>query len=317
MLVRRYRIIVQHLSFVILMYGGRFGIQLGPAVPCFACPYVSGCGGQCYLMGLQGYIGFGLTLNELMGYQGLRALAYFLLFAFLVVMLGKLWCGFVCPFGLFQDWITWLRRKLGFPEGKFSPETLKALGPIKYILLGWLMVGPVLINLGLLHSDFYLPFCSICPGKPILPLFALETQYFAIDSTNTATLVITTLSVLIAGGTLAGIFARPRFFCTFCPLLALIHLFKPITLPHLLKDPALCHGCGTCQRGCPMDVRKIFKDGGDPDVQVSDCINCGECLGSCAAGGALCYKYAGKTLLASSPGLALGKGKAHRHGGIR
>lgn len=56
----RARYLVQHLSFVVLMYGGRFGVNLGPALPCFACPYVAGCGGYCYLMGLQTYIGFGL-----------------------------------------------------------------------------------------------------------------------------------------------------------------------------------------------------------------------------------------------------------------
>jgi polyferredoxin len=306
MVLRACRIIIQHLSFLVLMYGGRFGINLGPALPCFSCPYVSGCAGQCYLMGLQGYIGFGLTLRELWGYQGLRALVWFLVFALLVALLGKLWCGFVCPFGLLQDWITWIRRRLGIPEGKFSPETLKTLGSIKYILLGWLAVGPVLINLGVLHPDFYLPFCSICPGKPILPLFAGETQYFALDRTNPYTLGISFALVFIAGATVAGMFARPRLFCTFCPLLALIHILKPITIPRLAKDPSLCHGCGTCARGCPMDVNKVFLDEGDPDVQTSDCVNCGECLASCAAAGALSLRALGKTPLSSSPELALG-----------
>jgi polyferredoxin len=312
MYVKATRLIVQHLSCVFLMYGGRFGVSLGPAIPCFSCPYVSGCAGQCYLMGLQGYIGFGMTINELIGYEGLQALGYLLLFVFLVIMFGKLWCGFICPFGLLQDWLTMLRRFLGIPEGKFSPDTLKTLDSIKYILLGWLMVGPVLINLGLLHPDFYLPFCSICPGKPILPLFAGEGKYFSIDSTNTVTLVITFLSVFIAGGTLAGMFVRPRFFCTFCPLLALIHLLKPLTLPHLRKNPELCHGCGTCARGCPMDVEKIFRDGSDPDVQTADCVNCGDCLGSCASSGALSFKFAKKTIVSSGPVLALGKKKVRK-----
>jgi polyferredoxin len=314
MSLRRLKILLQHFFFVIFMYGGRVGIFLGSSVPCFACPYVSGCGGHCYLMGLQGYIGFGMTLNSLMGYEGMRALAYFLLFVAMVVVFGKLWCGVACPFGLLQDWITWLRRFLGIPEGKFAPGTLQILGRIKYMLLGWLMVGPVLVNLGVLHPDFYLPFCSICPGKPLLPLFAGETQYFAIDSTNTVTTVITFLCVLIAGGTVAGMFVRPRFFCTFCPLLALIHDFRPITLLVLKKEPGLCHGCGACARGCPMDVEKVYKEMGGGDVQTDDCIDCCECLASCQSEGALSLTFGGRKLVSSSPGLALGQGRVKRHG---
>jgi polyferredoxin len=265
-------------------------------------------------MGLQGYIGFGMSIQNLIGFEGLRALAYLLLFILLVALLGKLWCGFICPFGLLQDWITYLRRFLKIPEGKISPPTLKALGKIKYILLAWLMVAPVFITAGLLPGDLYLPFCSICPGKPILPLFAGEVQYFAIDKSNAVTLVVTFLSVFIAGATIAGVFLRPRLFCTFCPLLALIHILKPLNLPLLKKDTLLCHGCGTCARGCPMDVNKVYRDEGAADVQTSDCINCGECVASCPAEGSLSLRYLGKKIVASNPEMALGKRRVKIHG---
>lgn len=87
--LRAWRWLAQHLSFVILMYGGRFGISLGPAVPCFACPYVAGCGGYCYLMGLQGYIGFGMGLASLSGPHLLTALGWLAVFVLLVALLGK------------------------------------------------------------------------------------------------------------------------------------------------------------------------------------------------------------------------------------
>ncbi|MDR1037998.1 MAG: 4Fe-4S binding protein [Deltaproteobacteria bacterium] len=307
MLLRRYRLLIQHVMFIVMMYGGRFGVNLGPAVPCFACPYVYGCGGYCYLMGLQGYIGFGISAAHFWGFEGLRALGYFLLFVGLVMLLGKAWCGFVCPFGLISDWLTLLRRKLGIPAARFAPDTLRRLGSVKYILLAFCAVGPVLINLGILHRDFYVPFCQMfCPGKPLLPLFAGETRFLALDLTNWATMVATGSSLIVTGGCLAAMFVRPRFFCTFCPMLALMHLLKPLTPLALRKNPALCHGCGACQRACGMDVEKVCTERESTDVQTADCVNCGDCVAGCSADGALSLRYFGRSLVSSSAGLALG-----------
>ncbi|MDR2350643.1 MAG: 4Fe-4S binding protein [Deltaproteobacteria bacterium] len=312
MSLKSLRLLVQHASFVVLIYGGRFGVRLGPGVPCFACPYVNGCGGQCYLMGLQGYIGFGISAADFWGFEGARALFWFLVFVVLVALLGKLWCGFVCPFGLFQDWLTMLRRRLGFSGLKIAPETMAKLGIVKYVLLAWLVLGPIMINLGILHRDFYLPFCQMfCPAKPILPVFGGELRHFALDVTNLVTTIVTSTSLAVTGGTLAAMFARPRFFCVFCPLLAMIHFLKPVTLLALKKEPALCHGCGTCRRVCFMDVEKVWLEKAESDVQCVDCVNCGECVDSCSASGALRLTFAGKPLAKSSRARSLGL-KKHR-----
>jgi polyferredoxin len=264
-------------------------------------------------MGLQGYIGFGMGASNLWSYEGLRAMGCFLLFVGLVMLLGKAWCGFACPFGLISDWITMLRRRRGFPRAKITPETLPRRGPVKYVLLGFCAVGPVLINLGVLHRDFYIPFCQmLCPGKPILPLFIGETRHFAMDLTNYATVITSVGSLAVTGGCLAAMFARPRFFCTFCPMLALIHILKPVTPLALRKDPALCHGCGTCQRVCAMDVERVCTEKSLIDVQTGDCINCCDCVSACAADGALSLKYAGKPLVRSSSALALGRKKPRK-----
>ncbi|MDR1081440.1 MAG: 4Fe-4S binding protein [Deltaproteobacteria bacterium] len=320
MLLRRYRLVIQHVMFVVMMYGGRFGVKLGPALPCFACPYVAGCGGYCYLGGLQGYIGFGIAAADFWGFEGLRAIGYLLMFVGLVMLLGKAWCGFVCPFGLVSDWLTLLRRRLGIPEWKISPDTARRLGPIKYAFLAYCAAGPVLINLGILHPDFDLPFCQMfCPGKPLLPLFIGETRYSVLDLTNSATIVKTACSLAAAGGCLAAMSVRPRFFCTFCPMLALIHLLKPLTPLALRKNPALCRGCGSCQRVCGMDVERVGAEMVSGDVQTAACVNCGDCVAGCSSDGALSLKFAGKTVVSSSAGLALGirKGGKRGRGGRR
>lgn len=289
--INRLRALVQHLSFALFMYGGRLGINLGPAVPCFSCPYVTGCAGQCYLMGLQGYIGFGMKAAVASSLWLFTALGWMIVFIILVAVFGKLWCGWLCPFGLLQDWISALRRKLGVRERKFSPRTDQRLGSIKYFLLGYLVTVPPLVTAGILPPDFSLPFCSICPGKSILPLFIGETRYLALDYTNSVTLALSATLLIVTGITLVGMFFKERFFCVFCPLLALIHLLKPLTGFRLVKNISSCIGCGNCRRVCPMDIEKVYLEKTKKDVQTDACLNCFRCTEHCPSEASLGVEF--------------------------
>ena len=78
-------------SFLLLTYGGRVGIHLGFALPCFSCPYINGCGGYCFLMLFQRVGIFGLAAyDQLFTYNGLRNLMWFLVFAVLCLLFSKL-----------------------------------------------------------------------------------------------------------------------------------------------------------------------------------------------------------------------------------
>ncbi|MDR1708682.1 MAG: 4Fe-4S binding protein [Candidatus Accumulibacter sp.] len=296
--VGRWRQGVQYASFALLMYGGRLGIRLGPALPCFGCPFVPGCGGGCYLMGLQGVFGFGMNAAALAGMGLWRALGWLLVFTLLTAAFGKAWCGWVCPFGLLQDWLTALRRRLGVRERVFSAPARARLGWVKYGFLVYLAGVPPLVTLGFLPEDFYLPFCNICPGKSILPLFAGETKYLALNVDNAATLGFSLALLSATGATLVGAFFKERFFCIFCPMLALIHILKPLTALRLVKRPAACIGCGNCRRACPMDIEAVEKN--SDAVQTGECLDCARCVESCPSSGALALKFMRIPLAVSS-----------------
>jgi polyferredoxin len=300
MRLQNIRGVVQHAWFAVLMYGGRAGIHLGSALPCFACPFVPGCGGYCYLMGLQGYIGFGMSGSAIAGAGLLSALWWLALFVALVAAFGKLWCGWICPFGLIQDWASSLRRMIGARERLISSATMRRLAPIKYALLVYIAIIPPLATMGLLHEDFYLPFCNICPGKSLLPLFAGETRYLALNLDNAVSFGFTLALLAITGATIVGMFFKDRIFCVFCPMLALIHILKPLTALRLVKTPDLCVGCGNCRRVCPMGVEEVHLRRTGGDVQTGECLDCGVCAESCPCDGALGLKFLKFKLFASS-----------------
>ncbi len=300
-MVLKIRLIVQHVMFVALTYGGRVGIDLGYALPCFSCPYVRGNGGGCYLMCLQGnWRGLQMSMANWTTSLGMDALGYLGLFFLLTMLLNKSWCGWICPFGTLQDWLTCLRKRMGVSESKYKWATRDRLKPIKWILLAYLVIVPLLIAHAGLHPDFNLPFCQICPAKPLMPLFAGEVRHLAIDLTNAVTLTFTVLSVAIAGGMLVGMFFKERFFCIFCPMLPLIHLVRKISPLRYEKRVEGCVGCGNCQRVCPVDIRDVYEKKSGKDALSEDCMLCLSCAESCPEDGVLSVKLFRWTLFSSS-----------------
>jgi len=297
----RARLLAQSLSFLILTYGGRFGLNLGHALPCLSCPYVNGCGGHCFLMALQGsFWGVQAALPALAGARGLETLKMTALFILLAIPLSKLWCGWICPFGTVQDAITWTRKKMGIAEARWSWTTFDRLRAVKYILLVLLLAIPLAIaNVGL-HGDYGLPFCQICPAKPLMPLFAGNAVHLGIDTTNGITTAMTTLSMLLAGGFLAGMFFKERFFCIFCPMLALLGLLDRIGLVRFTKNVDACAGCGNCRRNCPMDIRTVREELVSRDVMTPECMACMSCASSCPHDGTLTFRWLRWRVFASS-----------------
>jgi polyferredoxin len=260
-------------------------------------------------MGLQGFIGFGMSLAALTGAMLFKSIGWLALFILLVILFGKTWCGWICPFGLIQDWLALLRKKLGIRERNFSARTRRVLAPVKYILLVYMITLPPLVTAGLLHTDFYLPFCNICPGKSLLPLFTGNFQYLSLNFSSLVSLVYSALLLVITGICLVGMFFKERFFCFFCPMLGLIHLLKPLNAMRLFKKVSACTGCGNCGKNCPMDIEEVRLERIKSDVQSGECIDCGRCTEACPSNSALSLKWFRFKLFSSSRLYAAGGNK--------
>jgi len=244
--------------------------------------------------------GFQISFAEAISVWGLRALGMFAGFFLLTIIFSKAWCGWICPFGTLQDWITFLRKKLGIRESQFSWTLRDRLKPIKYILLIFLIVIPILIGNAGLHSDFGLPFCQICPAKKLMPIFAGNFRYFAVDISNPITAFMSIVSLILTAFFFVGMFFKDRFFCLFCPLLALISLFEKFGFLGLEKKVDACTGCGNCQRVCPLNIREVHLEKKKKNVLTQDCILCLRCVESCPQAKVLSLKFFKNTIFSSS-----------------
>ncbi len=290
--ISRFRFWIQLISFFIFVYGGYLAIDFGRRVPIFSCPYVPGSPGGCYLMGAQHE--FHTSWQALLGQRGLDILKSLGIFLMFFLVLNKAWCGFVCPLGTLQDWITRFRKSLGLSFSRYDEMSFKKLKVIKYILLALL----ILIPLGISNKFFghslpegmRSPFCSICPARTILPLFNGDTSQLDVNFSSTSTMILTTLGLVITALFFVGSFVKKRFFCFFCPMSALHYIFSKIAFLRLVKDGDKCTRCGNCSRVCDVGITEIADDIISKNIVKDDCIMCFKCVEACPEEDALKVK---------------------------
>jgi polyferredoxin len=184
---------------------------------------------------------------------------------FIGLMVGRLTCGWICPFGFIQD----LLHKL--PTPKFS--LWKGLRWVKYAVLGVLVVlMPIFIvdASGLGHPWF----CKlICPAGTLLgalPLLALKPSLWGTVTYYFWNKVIILFLVIVAAILIS------RFFCrVICPLGAFYSLFSRISLVQLEFIKGNCVECGACVHKCPTGVVP------NQEFDSRECIMCLKCVDAC------------------------------------
>ena len=291
----RFRFWLQVFFFAFLVYGGFLGIDLGHSLPTFSCVYNGeGRPGMCYLAPLQHQLA--QPWPKLFGEAGIAVLTGFSIFFLWFIALNKGWCGFVCPLGTIQDWITGLRKRLGVRYSRYSETQFQTLSWIKYVLLALMILIPLGIGGGYISHDMSAPYCAICPARLIIPVFAGDFRQLVVDFSSPAKLVMTALGALVGGLFLVGSFVKKRFWCFFCPMSAFHYLLSKPALFRLKKDGDKCTRCGDCYSVCDLQIKEIADDVKTPQIMMDDCIVCLKCVAACPEEGALKASFAGMTI---------------------
>jgi polyferredoxin len=223
-----------------------------PLLNCYACPLATS---SCPIGSLQYFSAMHRIPFYLLGYLSLVG-----------IIVGRMVCGWICPFGLFQDLIWRIKvKKLNLP--RYLPY-------LKYVAL----VALVGIVPYLTREQW---FSRICPWGTIeaaIPWVLWnpkDPNFLALNPHNTPIrdlvgwLFVLKLSVLALF--LVSILFYKRVFCrVLCPLGAFFALFNRFSLLRMRVDQT-CNKCGRCRRICPMDI-SVFEG-----PNQTDCIRCLKC----------------------------------------
>jgi MauM/NapG family ferredoxin protein len=212
----------------------------------------------------------------------------------LTLILGRFFCGWICPFGALQQFFSWLgaRRK----ENKIVLSH-KSLG-WKYLLLivllttslfatqwlGWLDPFSLLTrssSVALVPGANFLVQHTLQSeaqnrgwvGKIVKPLYDLSRNFLLTVRQRTF-LQTSAIGMLFLGLLLLNLYRR-RFFCNFlCPLGALYGWLAKYSLIHLPLNQN-CTSCNACAAHC------TYYGGPFKDYLKSECLVCLNCLSDC------------------------------------
>jgi ferredoxin-type protein NapH len=241
-----------------VIYQGPLKAVCHPGLNCYSCPgALLACpvgAFQNFMASLRFSTGFPLFGAIVLGYTG-----------FIGSAVGRLTCGWICPFGFIQD----LLHKI--PTPKFS--LWKPLRWVKYGMLAVLVVAMPALYVdpsGLGHPWFCKLVCPAGTLEAALPLMALKPSLWTTISFyfwNKFAILILTI--------VAAIFIS-RFFCrVICPLGAFYSLFSRVTLVRLEFIEGNCVECGACVRRCPTGVVP------HQEFDSRECIMCLRCVDAC------------------------------------
>lgn len=176
----------------------------------------------------------------------LLLLVTFTLVSTLVV--GRLFCGSLCPFGALQDFITRLvPRHLRLHWQKLPPPRLHRAGLwLKYLLLGLILLAAMTYG-EISIFQYFEPFGTLFfrSGSPLL----------------------WGLLVLI----LAGAVVIPRFYCRYlCPLGAALGIVS-LAAPLRIRRVPQCQVCRVCEQACPTGAIHGER------IDFKECVRCDVC----------------------------------------
>lgn len=298
MTVSRLRWMILTISFVVLMFGAYLGLRLGYSLPTFSCCYVNSRAGTCFMLSLQQAIA-DFTFDGMLVF-----LKRLLLFSLLVIVIGRAWCGWVCPLGFIQDLLFSLRGRLGGGYVRFGERVRRRIAWIKWAFLTIAVGIPVWVAFPLfcpgVALNLYIPFCQMCPGKYLLPFCSGNPDRIAVNFEGGTTVFMSVLGLTFSAATFIGATVKRRFWCIFCPLGLIISWYRKISFLKLRKDDVRCTRCEICYNVCPAEIEEVYTSRGVEDVTFQDCSLCLKCVEHCPEQGALRVQFLGKTVYSSS-----------------
>lgn len=186
-------------------------------------------------------------------------------------LLGRVYCGWICPAGLLFD--AGAKIRTGLRKGlELKPMNARIPPRTKYVLLGAGLLATLLTGTAVLHY-IYPP-----------AMFGREANGFVgamFDRAESgkpgwAWAGLTGASVLLGILLVVEILVAPGLWCkALCPGGALYSLIGRFRLLRVKRKEAACTDCVVCDRACPRGLLPMT------DRTGMECDNCGVCIDVC------------------------------------
>ncbi len=244
-----WRIWVQ--SAFLLVWLDPLGFRLhnicAPVFHCYSCPLAT----------------FACPIGVLANFSALHVFPFVAIGMLIVVgiLLGSLFCGWACPFGLLQDLIAKV------PTTKF--DLPKWTANLRYVVL----IVMVLLVPYFLGEGHLLFICRLCPAGALegaLPNVA--RQAIAGETVVWPSALKIAIVVLII---VAMVFKCRPWCRLFCPLGAIFGLFNRISALYLRFDADKCTNCNQCHKFCKYGIQPEKTPNSSRCIRCLECTHCG------------------------------------------
>jgi polyferredoxin len=173
----------------------------------------------------------------------------------LTYLFGRIWCGWVCHLGAFQEFLYNSHlRKLPFLQ---TEKTQKILKNIRILLFVALIAQLVITKENLfIHID------------PFKVAFNLSSYYV-------------TGWILLALVLISSLYIYRPFCQAVCPIGLMLSWVAKIPGASILTMGNQCNGCKKCSKICLSHAIREDSTNGGVIINHGDCIGCGSCLDDC------------------------------------
>ncbi len=181
------------------------------------------------------------------------------------LVLGRFFCGWMCAFGSFGDFIFGIAKKGLHVRFRIDEKADRALKSVKYGLLALAVVFLWTYNV---------------PGLSSASPWDVFGMLATVGTAPNLSLIFSNLMpgfiffILISVG---SAFVQ-RFFCRYlCPLGAVFAILSALRISRVIKPARNCGKCRVCTQSCAMGI-SLYKM---EFVHSGECIECLQCISSC------------------------------------
>lgn len=211
----------------------------------------------------------------------------------LTFLFGRLYCSIICPLGVFQDIVLWMRRSYGSIRSKLQARRLrrlKAAGKplpkpkkfsmdfryrkenrwLRLIILGLCIIGQVASVQFLLtllapysaYGRFVRSIVGLAEGDSMVPALLIVAG---------VTFVLVTVLAWTGG----------RTWCNnICPVGSVLSLVSRFAIFRPVIDKSKCTACKKCERNCKSSCIDIKNH----KIDTANCVMCFDCIENCNDG---------------------------------